>query len=81
MGEMADDLIDQILDRTLDDTDDEDDGRPGERCKFCGTDLVFWRETDTGWRLFEIYGQQFKPHRCHRGLTPAKIVSNFDDLT
>lgn len=79
MGEEADWIVENLLygSRLGDDQEDEYE----ERCKFCGSDLVFWRETETGWRLYELYGQEVKPHRCHRGLTPAKIISNFDDLT
>jgi hypothetical protein len=82
MGEMADELIDRILDG-YDYLDNEDERHWREtRCRHCGKSRgLFWVDTETGWRLYQYDGKNTTPHRCNRGLTPAKIISNFDDLT
>lgn len=77
MGDMADELIDMILDQDFEDY--ADDSRAV--CKHCGKS-VFWQETTDGWRLFENRPHgSIAPHRCNRGLTPKKIISNFDDIS
>lgn len=80
MGEMADELVDLALSSMYD--MELDDEQYEVRCRHCGKSRgLFWVDTETGWRLYQYDGKNTTPHRCHRGLTPAKAIANFDDLT
>lgn len=80
MGEMADELVDLALSSMYD--MELDDEQYEVRCRHCGKSRgLFWVDTEAGWRLYQYDGKNTTPHRCNRGLTPAKIISNFDDLT
>lgn len=82
MGEMADELIDSMFDHYDRLLYDEDEHYAPPRCRYCGkSNGMFWSDTETGWRLYHYDGKTATPHRCHRGLTPAKAIANFDDLT
>lgn len=82
MGELADELIDRILDGH-DYLDDEDDGQGPTVCRYCGkSEDLFWTVVNGKWRLFEDAPDGSNgPHHCHRGLTPKKVISNFDDIS
>ncbi len=77
MGELADEIIDSILDY-----DEGYDERPPPTCRYCGRSHgLFWQEVGDKWQLFEDRPNgSIRRHECNRGLTPKKIISNFDDI-
>lgn len=79
MGELADELIDRFI---YGDYDEGYDERPPPTCKYCGKRDLFWQEVGDKWQLFEYRPRgHIAPHRCNRGLTPKKIIDNFDDIS
>lgn len=77
MGELADELLDLypygVLVRIK---------RPLPRCRYCGKGSgLFWQQVGDKWQLFETRPRgHTAPHRCNRGLTPQKIIGNFEDI-
>lgn len=79
MGELADELLDIYL---FGDYDEGYDERPPPQCRYCGkSNGLFWQQVGDKWQLFETRPRgHTAPHRCNRGLTPQKIIGNFEDI-
>ena len=79
MGELADELLDRYI---YGDYDEGYDEWPPPQCRYCGKSSgLFWQQAGDKWQLFETRPRGHSAaHRCNRGLTPQKIIGNFEDI-